>query len=255
MAFTHPSCPSSSSGSVERTYQSRDPEGCTYQSSDPERYTYQSSDPEGCTYQSSAPEGCTYQSSAPEGCTYQSSAPEGCTYQSSAPEGYTYPFTNQVGLDEGSRVGLQDGKSATVGGLPSAARRTTRRMAAGRRQTRSDERRTTAFGYVRSRGRSGKDETATDEVEAEEVADDGDGSGDGNATEEMGTKAKSRLTYLRYNPTTPAMLHRTPTRLPLTKVSVASVGLMAVRSEEKCRERPQTGKGGERQGCIDKPNI
>ncbi|KAA0045534.1 putative mitochondrial protein [Cucumis melo var. makuwa] len=70
-----------SSGSVERTYQSRDPEG----------YTYQSSDPEGCTYQSSALEGCTYQSSAPEGCTYQSSAPEGCTYQSSAPEGCTYP--------------------------------------------------------------------------------------------------------------------------------------------------------------------
>ncbi|KAA0038254.1 NBS-LRR type resistance protein [Cucumis melo var. makuwa] len=70
-----------SSGSVERTYQSRDPEG----------YTHQSSDPEGCTYQSSALEGCTYQSSAPEGCTYQSSAPEGCTYQSSAPEGCTYP--------------------------------------------------------------------------------------------------------------------------------------------------------------------
>ncbi|KAA0033195.1 gag protease polyprotein [Cucumis melo var. makuwa] len=43
-----------SSGSVERTYQSRDPEG----------YTYQSSDPEGCIYQSSAIEGCTYQSSA-----------------------------------------------------------------------------------------------------------------------------------------------------------------------------------------------
>ncbi|KAA0033250.1 mildew resistance protein [Cucumis melo var. makuwa] len=70
-----------SSGSVERTYQSRDPEG----------YTYQSSDPEGCTYQSSALEGCTYQSSAPGGCTYQSSAPAGCTYQSSAPEGCTYP--------------------------------------------------------------------------------------------------------------------------------------------------------------------
>ncbi|KAA0055503.1 NBS-LRR type resistance protein [Cucumis melo var. makuwa] len=70
-----------SSGSVERTYQSRDPEG----------YTYQSSDPEGCTYQSSALEGCTYQSSAPEGCTYQSSAPEGCTYQSGALEGCTYP--------------------------------------------------------------------------------------------------------------------------------------------------------------------
>ncbi|KAA0031632.1 NBS-LRR type resistance protein [Cucumis melo var. makuwa] len=92
MALTHPSCPSSSSGSVERTYQPRDPEGCTYQSSDPERYTYQFSDPERCTYQSSAPEGCTYQSSAPEGCTYQSSAPEGCTYQSSAPEGCTYPW-------------------------------------------------------------------------------------------------------------------------------------------------------------------
>ncbi|KAA0066275.1 NBS-LRR type resistance protein [Cucumis melo var. makuwa] len=65
-----------SSGSVERTHQSRDPEGCTYQSSDPEGYTYQSSDPEGCTYQSSDPEGCTYQSSDPEGCTYQSSDPE-----------------------------------------------------------------------------------------------------------------------------------------------------------------------------------
>ncbi|KAA0041749.1 NBS-LRR type resistance protein [Cucumis melo var. makuwa] len=49
-----------SSSSVERTHQSRDPEGCTYQSSDPERYTYQSSDPEGYTYQSSDPEGCTY---------------------------------------------------------------------------------------------------------------------------------------------------------------------------------------------------
>ncbi|TYK26563.1 NBS-LRR type resistance protein [Cucumis melo var. makuwa] len=59
-----------SSGSVKRTYQPRDPEGCTYQSSDLERYTYQSSDPEGCTYQSSALEGCTYQFSAPEGCTY-----------------------------------------------------------------------------------------------------------------------------------------------------------------------------------------
>ncbi|KAA0032446.1 NBS-LRR type resistance protein [Cucumis melo var. makuwa] len=86
MAFTHPSCPSSvcpslypylksqrgkrSSGSVERTYQSRDPEGCTDQSSDPEGYTYQSSDPEGCTYQSSDPEGYTYQSSDPEGYTY-----------------------------------------------------------------------------------------------------------------------------------------------------------------------------------------
>ncbi|KAA0047540.1 Ulp1-like peptidase [Cucumis melo var. makuwa] len=81
-----------SSGSVERTHQSRDPEGCTYQFSDPERYTYQSSDPEGCTYQSSAPEGCTYQSSASEGCTYQSSDPEGCTYRSSDPEGYTYPL-------------------------------------------------------------------------------------------------------------------------------------------------------------------
>ncbi|KAA0062432.1 NBS-LRR type resistance protein [Cucumis melo var. makuwa] len=82
MAFMHPSFPSSvcsslgtlhkqSSGSVERTHQSRDPEGCTYQSSDPEGYTYQSSDPKGCTYQSSDPEGCTYQSSDPEGCTYQ----------------------------------------------------------------------------------------------------------------------------------------------------------------------------------------
>ncbi|TYK07527.1 NBS-LRR type resistance protein [Cucumis melo var. makuwa] len=80
-----------SSGSVERTHQSRDLEGCTYQSIDPEGYTYQSSDPEGCTYQSSDPEGCTYQSSDPEGCTYQSSDPEGCTYQSSDPEGYTYP--------------------------------------------------------------------------------------------------------------------------------------------------------------------
>ncbi|KAA0052390.1 NBS-LRR type resistance protein [Cucumis melo var. makuwa] len=70
-----------SSGSVERTHQSRDPEGCTYQSSDPEGYTYQSSDPEGHTYQSSDPEGYTYQSSDPEGHTYQSSDPEGCTYQ------------------------------------------------------------------------------------------------------------------------------------------------------------------------------
>ncbi|KAA0059133.1 NBS-LRR type resistance protein [Cucumis melo var. makuwa] len=51
-----------SSGSVERTHQSRDPEGCTYQSSDPKGYTYQSSDPEGCTYQSSDPEGYTYPS-------------------------------------------------------------------------------------------------------------------------------------------------------------------------------------------------
>ncbi|KAA0043225.1 NBS-LRR type resistance protein [Cucumis melo var. makuwa] len=79
-----------SSGFVERTHQSRDPEGYTYQSSDPERYTYQSSDPEEYTYQSSDPEGCTYQSSDPEGYTYQSSDPEGCTYQSSDPEGYTY---------------------------------------------------------------------------------------------------------------------------------------------------------------------
>uniref|UniRef100_A0A9I9E2R2 NBS-LRR type resistance protein n=1 Tax=Cucumis melo TaxID=3656 RepID=A0A9I9E2R2_CUCME len=62
---------------VERTHQSRDPEGCTYKSSDLEGYTYQSSDPEGCTYQSSDPEGCTYQSSDSEGCTYQSSDPEG----------------------------------------------------------------------------------------------------------------------------------------------------------------------------------
>ncbi|KAA0045278.1 NBS-LRR type resistance protein [Cucumis melo var. makuwa] len=69
-----------SSGSVERTHQFCDPEGCTYQSSDPEGYTYQSSDPEGYTYQSSNPEGCTYQSSDPEGCTYQSSDPEGYTY-------------------------------------------------------------------------------------------------------------------------------------------------------------------------------
>ncbi|KAA0053310.1 NBS-LRR type resistance protein [Cucumis melo var. makuwa] len=60
-----------SSGSVERTHQSRDPEGCTYQSSDPEGYTYQSSDPEGHTYQSSDPEGCTYQSSDPEEYSYQ----------------------------------------------------------------------------------------------------------------------------------------------------------------------------------------
>ncbi|KAA0040857.1 NBS-LRR type resistance protein [Cucumis melo var. makuwa] len=59
-----------SSGSVECTHQSRDPEACTYQSSDPEGYTYQSSDPEGCTYQSSDPEGCTCQSSDPEGYTY-----------------------------------------------------------------------------------------------------------------------------------------------------------------------------------------
>ncbi|KAA0037851.1 NBS-LRR type resistance protein [Cucumis melo var. makuwa] len=83
MAFTHPSCLSSvcpslgtlrkqSSGSIVRTHQSRDPEGCTYQSSDPEGYTYQFSDPEGCTYQSSDPEGCTYQSSDLEGYTYPS---------------------------------------------------------------------------------------------------------------------------------------------------------------------------------------
>ncbi|KAA0059810.1 NBS-LRR type resistance protein [Cucumis melo var. makuwa] len=70
-----------SSSTVERTHQSRDPEGCTYQSSDPEGYTYQSSDPEGRTYQSSDPEGCTYQSSDPEGCTYQSSVSEEYTYQ------------------------------------------------------------------------------------------------------------------------------------------------------------------------------
>ncbi|TYK27632.1 NBS-LRR type resistance protein [Cucumis melo var. makuwa] len=70
-----------SSGFVECTRQSRDPEGCTYQSSDPEGYTYQSTDPEGHIYQSSDPEGCTYQSSDPEGCTYQSSDPEGYTYQ------------------------------------------------------------------------------------------------------------------------------------------------------------------------------
>ncbi|KAL0545960.1 hypothetical protein IC582_015864 [Cucumis melo] len=68
----------------------------------------------------------------------------------------------KVGLNEGSRVGLQDGKSATVGGSPSAARRTTRRMAAGRRQTRSNEGRTVASGYVKPRGRSGKDGTAAE---------------------------------------------------------------------------------------------
>ncbi|TYK03425.1 NBS-LRR type resistance protein [Cucumis melo var. makuwa] len=55
------------SGSVERTHQSRDPEGCTYQSSDPKEYTYQFSDPKGHTYQSSDPEGYTYQSSDLEG--------------------------------------------------------------------------------------------------------------------------------------------------------------------------------------------
>ncbi|KAA0054868.1 NBS-LRR type resistance protein [Cucumis melo var. makuwa] len=60
-----------SSGSVEHTHQSRDPEGCTYQSRDPEGYTYQSSDPEGYTYQSSDPEGYTYQSSDPERYTNQ----------------------------------------------------------------------------------------------------------------------------------------------------------------------------------------
>ncbi|KAA0042942.1 NBS-LRR type resistance protein [Cucumis melo var. makuwa] len=60
-----------SSGSVERTHQSRDLEGCTYQSNDPGGYTYQFSDPERCTYQSSDPEGCTHQSSDPEGCPYQ----------------------------------------------------------------------------------------------------------------------------------------------------------------------------------------
>ncbi|TYK19615.1 gag/pol protein [Cucumis melo var. makuwa] len=70
-----------SSGSVERTHQSRDPKGCMYQFSDPEGYMYQSSDREEYTYQSSDPEGCTYQSSDPEGYTYQSSDPEGYTYQ------------------------------------------------------------------------------------------------------------------------------------------------------------------------------
>ncbi|TYK23813.1 pol protein [Cucumis melo var. makuwa] len=70
-----------SSGSVERTHQTRDLEGCTYQSIDLEGYTYQSSDPEGYTYQSSDPEGYTYQSSDLEGCTYHSSDPEGYTYQ------------------------------------------------------------------------------------------------------------------------------------------------------------------------------
>ncbi|KAA0032437.1 DNA/RNA polymerases superfamily protein [Cucumis melo var. makuwa] len=70
-----------SSGSVERTHQSRDLEGWTYQSIDLEGYTYQSSDPEEYTYQFSDPEGYTYQSSDPEGCTYQSSDPEGYTYQ------------------------------------------------------------------------------------------------------------------------------------------------------------------------------
>ncbi|KAA0039625.1 pol protein [Cucumis melo var. makuwa] len=88
-----------SSGSVERTHQSRDPEGCTYQSSDPEGYTYQSSDPEGYTYQSSDPEGCTY----------QSSDPEGYTYQSSDPEGYTYPHRLNLDLRLESQVGLEAG--------------------------------------------------------------------------------------------------------------------------------------------------
>ncbi|KAA0065344.1 ABC transporter I family member 6 [Cucumis melo var. makuwa] len=122
MAFTHPSCLSSvcpslgtlrkqSSGSLECTHQSRDPEGCTYQSSDPEGYTYQSSDPEGYTDQSSDPERCIYQSSDPEGCIYQSSDPEGCTYQSSDHEGYTYPLV-VGGLANGAAL-LQRGGRPT----------------------------------------------------------------------------------------------------------------------------------------------
>ncbi|KAA0032378.1 NBS-LRR type resistance protein [Cucumis melo var. makuwa] len=140
------------------TYQSSDPERCTYQSRNPEGHrtykssgsverTHQSRDLEGFTYQSSDPEGYTYQSSDPEGYTYQSSDPEGCTYQSSDPKGYTYH--------------LQDQRSTTVEGPPSAAWRTMRRRAAGRRQTRSDEGRTTVSGCVRPRGRSEMDGAAT----------------------------------------------------------------------------------------------
>ncbi|KAA0045596.1 NBS-LRR type resistance protein [Cucumis melo var. makuwa] len=123
-----------SSGSVERTHQSRDPEGCTYQSSDPEECTYQSSDPEGCTYQSSDPEGCTYQSSDPEGCTYQSSDPKGCTYQSSDPkgctyqssdpEGYTYPFNRGSDLKRVSSR-LESGQLETGATTSDGLRRST----------------------------------------------------------------------------------------------------------------------------------
>ncbi|KAA0035191.1 NBS-LRR type resistance protein [Cucumis melo var. makuwa] len=120
MAFTRPSCLSSSSGSVERTYQSSAPEGCTHQSSAPEGCTHQSSAPEGCTDQSSAPEGCTDQSSAPEGCTHQSSAPEGCTHQSSAPEGCTHQSSAPEGCTypRGSRLEtrLEVGGATQLGG-------------------------------------------------------------------------------------------------------------------------------------------
>ncbi|KAA0060262.1 NBS-LRR type resistance protein [Cucumis melo var. makuwa] len=147
MAFTYPSCPSSvcpslgtlhkqSSGSVERTHQSRDPEGCTYQSSDLEGYTYQSSDPEGYTYQSSDPEGCTY----------QSSDPEGCTYQSSDPEGYTYQLTVTRGGGKKAQVLAKTGDARTFGAGRRLPGHTMRRRAARRRQTRSDEERTVATG-------------------------------------------------------------------------------------------------------------
>ncbi|KAA0053416.1 NBS-LRR type resistance protein [Cucumis melo var. makuwa] len=122
MAFTHPSCPSSvcpslgtlhkqSSGSVERTHQSRDLRGCTYQSSDPEGYTYQSGDPEGYTYQSSDPEGYTYPSSDPEGCTYQSSDPEGYTYQRDVDGG-----SEQLPCVFWAASGTRDEERETVGG-------------------------------------------------------------------------------------------------------------------------------------------
>ncbi|TYK26303.1 NBS-LRR type resistance protein [Cucumis melo var. makuwa] len=98
-----------SSGSVERTHQSRDLEGCTYQSSDPEGYTYQSSDPEGCTYQSSDPGGCTYQSSDPEGYTYQRSE-NGATRRLNA--GVVKPTeTEDVDRDACRRERWRDGGS------------------------------------------------------------------------------------------------------------------------------------------------
>ncbi|KAA0056357.1 NBS-LRR type resistance protein [Cucumis melo var. makuwa] len=109
-----------SSGSVERTHQSRDPEGCTYKSSDPKGSTYQSSDPEGSTYQSSDPEGCTYQSRDPEGCTYQSRDPEGCTYQSRDPEGCTYQSRDPKGCTYQSRdpEGYRTYKGTTTTAAP-----------------------------------------------------------------------------------------------------------------------------------------
>ncbi|KAA0036979.1 NBS-LRR type resistance protein [Cucumis melo var. makuwa] len=134
MAFTHPSYPSSvcpslclylksqrgkrSSGSVERTYQSRDLEGCTYQSSDPEGYTYQSGDPEGCTYQSSDPKGYTYQSSDPEGCTYQSGDPEGYTYHPQRSPLHNYNIQNiRASVSIRKQLLTTDGTQATTSDL------------------------------------------------------------------------------------------------------------------------------------------